>query len=378
LVAAAYGTFGISAFISPLIFGALADQRFSPVTILRFLTIITAAAVCLVATAIAHHWAWVSVLILMQVLALFYTPTFGISTAIILGRLSDAKREFGPIRAVATLGWMAGCWLVSGLGLDGSASTGYGSAIVWVGVAAFTLTLPPMAPPAATGTLRWYQRLGLDALSLLKNKDTRTVFLGAAIYNIPLCAFYPYSQHHMDDLGMTAKTAWMTLGQTTEIITMLSLAALLTHWRLKRIFLTGMAFGVLRFVFCAIGGKFWLLAGITLHGFAYALYFITAQIYLEQRIPAAWRARAQSLLILMITGIGSTIGYYACGGWHAVSRTHAQANWPLFWSGLSGSIAMIWLWFAWSYRGRPGVEPGEFIPPTLPPGTPPEPERAAG
>ena len=42
LVAACYATFGISAFISPLIFGALADQRYSPVTILRLLTIVTA------------------------------------------------------------------------------------------------------------------------------------------------------------------------------------------------------------------------------------------------------------------------------------------------------------------------------------------------
>ncbi len=237
-------------------------------------------------------------------------------------------------------------------------------------VAAYTFTLPSVNPPASPHPLNWKQRLGLDALSLLKDKDTRTVFICAAIYNIPLAAFYPYSPIHMGDLGLKGTTALMTLGQITEIIAMLSMASLLTHWRLKWIFLTGISFGILRYVLCAIGGKFCLLAGITLHGFAFALFFITAQIYLEQRIPPAWRARAQALLTLMMNGIGATIGYYACGGWKHLTTTDTHTNWPLFWGGLASSVTVIWVWFAWSYHGRPGADPAEFIPPTLPAGAP--------
>jgi len=45
-----------------------------------------------------------------------------------------------------------------------------------------------------------------------------------------------------------------------------------------------------------------LLAGTTLHGACYALVYITAQIYVEQRVDPGWRARAQALLNLMYNG----------------------------------------------------------------------------
>ncbi len=376
LVAAGFGTAGVSAFISPLIFGALADHHYSPVKILRFLALCTAAAMTLAATAIGQHWPWGITLTLMQIHSIFSAPTFGISTTIVLSRLSDAKREFGPVRAVATLGWMVGCWTVSWLKFDGSAGAGYSGALAWLAVSAYTFTMPAVDPPPSIGKLTWKQRLGLDALSLMKNRDTRTVFIGAAIYNIPLCAFYPYTPVHMKELGLHATTALMTLGQITEIIAMLCLAGLFTRWRLKTIFLVGMAFGVARFAFCGFGGKFWLLSGVTMHGFAFALYFITAQIYLEQRIPHAWRARAQALFTLMYNGFGALIGYYACGGWHAATTANGHTDWPLFWGGLAASIAVIWFWFARSYRGRPGADPSTYVEPTLPPGTPIEPEGA--
>jgi MFS family permease len=371
---AAFATSGISAFISPLIFGALADQRYSPVKILRGLTLCTAGAMTLAATAIGQKWGTVPILALMQLHSLFSAPTFGITTTIVLSRLTDAKREYGPLRATATFGWMVGCWIISALNFDGSAGAGYSGAIVWVVVCAFTFVLPAVDPAPSATPLNWRQRLGLDALSLLKNKDTRTVFIAAAIYNVPLCAFYPYTPTHMKDLGLDHTTALMTLGQVTEILAMFCLAGLFTHWRLKWIFLAGMGFGIARFVACAVGGPTWLLIGVTLHGFAYTLYFITAQIYLEQRIPAAWRARAQALLTLMLCGVGNTVGYFGCGAWKGANTSGATTDWRLFWSGLSVAVAVIWLWFWWSYRGRPGASPALPVSPTVPPGTPVQPE----
>ena len=159
---------------------------------------------------------------------------------------------------------------------------------------------------------------------------------------------------------------------------MFCLAGLLTHWRLKWIFLTGMGFGVVRFVACAVGGPVWLLTGVTLHGFAYTLYFITAQIYLEQRISAGWRARAQALLTLMLSGVGNTVGYAFCGTWKGANTTGLATapvtDWRLFWGGLAGAVAIIWLWFWWSYRGRPGANPSIPMAPEVPPGTAIQPE----
>jgi nucleoside transporter len=348
----AFATSGISAFISPLIFGALADQRVAPVHLLRWLAVATALAMAAATTAIERDWGKFTILALIQLHSLFSTPTWSLSTTIVFARLSDAGREFGPLRAMATVGWMVGCFIISALGADRSTLAGYCGTLAWVAVLAFSFTLPAVAPPATKERLTWKQRLGLDALSLLKNRDHRVVFITAAIYNIPLCAFYPYTPANLREVGLEHTSAWMTLGQVTEVIAMFSLAGVLTRWRLKPVFLSAIAFGILRYGLCAFGGKFWLLAGITMHGFAYALFFITAQIYLEQRIEARWRARAQALLTLMLSGFGNTLGYLGCGWWFAASSAGTTTHWPLFWGGLSASVAVVFIVFAFAYKGR--------------------------
>ncbi len=352
----AFATGGVSAFISPLIFGALADQRIAPVRLLRWLALASGAAMALATTAIGQGWSHVAILAFIQLYALCGTPTWSLSTTIVLSGLRDPRLEFGPVRAMATLGWMAGCWLVSALNADGSTLAGYGGALMWLALVGFTFCLPVVEPVAAARHLSWKERLGLDALKLLKNRDHRVVFITAALYNIPLCAFYPYTPKHLRELGLEHTASWLTLGQVTEIIAMFALAALLTRWRLKTIFLIGIGFGVVRFVLCALDSRGWVLAGITLHGFAFVLFLITAQIYLEQRIAPEWRARAQALFTLMLSGFGSTLGYLCCGAWFAASTAGEKTHWPRFWLGLAASVALVFVFFAFSYRGARGGE----------------------
>src|SRR5256884_5260900 len=169
-------------------------------------------------------------------------------------------------------------------------------------MADFPWLLPSVTPPKSAEHLTVRQRLGLDALALLKNHDHRVVFVPAALFAVPLAAFYPYTPTHLRELGFHHTSAWMTLGQITEIIAMFALGRLLTSWRLKWIFITGLSFGVLRYALCALDEKAWILFGVTLHGCSFTLMFITAQIYVDERMDRAWRARAQALLTLMMSG----------------------------------------------------------------------------
>jgi MFS family permease len=213
--------------VSPLIFGAAADRHVGPVRVLRWIAVATAAAMAMASTGIKQGWNPWLLLALIQVLSLFSAPTWSISTTIVLARLTDARREFGPIRAMGTLGWMAGCWIVSALKADTSPLAGYCGALTWLALAAFTLVLPVVAPPKSLDHLTLRQRFGLDALSLLKNHDHRVVFVTAALVTIPLAAFYPFAPVHLRDLGFQRTSAWMTLGQVTEIAAMLGLSTLL-------------------------------------------------------------------------------------------------------------------------------------------------------
>ena len=240
----------------------------------------------LASTAIKLHWNPWLVLALIQLHALCSSPTWSISSTIVFARLADAKKEFGPIRAMATLGWMAGCWLVSALNADTSALAGYTGAVMWLVVAAFTFFLPALETPKSVEHLTWHERLGLDALTLLKNPDHRVVFITVALFSIPLAAFYPYAPPHMRELGLQHTSAWMSLGQVTEIIAMFSLGALLLNWRLKWIFACGLGFGVLRFALSAINGKAWLLAGVVL-----ARLFVHARVHHRANLPRPARGR---------------------------------------------------------------------------------------
>ena len=123
--ALAFATSGIAAFISPLVFGAIADQRMAPVKLFRWLALATGCAMCAATTAIKFHAPPLAVLALIQLHALFSTPTWSISTTIVFSRLGDARRQFGPIRAMATVGWVLGCIIVSLLNADRSALAGY-------------------------------------------------------------------------------------------------------------------------------------------------------------------------------------------------------------------------------------------------------------
>jgi len=348
----AFGCSALAAFVSPLIFGAMADRHASPVKVLRGLSVATAFAMALASTAIRLKFPTWSVITLILVHALCSSPTWSISSAIIFARLADAKKEFGPIRAMATLGWMAGCWTVSAFGADSSSWAGYSGAITWLLVAGFTYYLPVLETPKSAENLSWHERLGLDALTLLRHRDHRVVFITVALFAIPLAGFYPFAPAHLRDLGFQHTTAWMSLAQITEIICMLALGALLTRWRLKWIFVCGLSFGVLRFALSAWDSRGWLLAGIILHGASFTLVYITAQIYLDQRVEAAWRTRAQALMSLMNGGVGNLIGYLGTGAWFAACTDKAGHHWSRFWLGLTAAVAAVLLLFIFAYRGK--------------------------
>ena len=349
LKALAFATSALAAFVSPLMFGAMADRHASPVKVLRGLSVATAIAMALASAAIHFKLNPWLVLALIQLHAFCTAPNWSIATTIVFARLKDAKKEFGPVRAMGTIGWMAGCWLVSAVGADTSAMAGFAGAVVWVLVAGFTFCLPELETPPAAAHLTWHERLGLDALTLLRNPEHRVVFITTALYAIPIAAFYPYSPAHMQELGLTHTSAWMSLGQITEIIGMFTVGVLLLKWRLKWIFALGLAAGVVRFALSAVNGKYWLLAGVSLHGVSFVYFFITGQIYLEQRVEAAWRARAQALMTLMNNGVGNLIGYLGMGVWFTACGRPQGANWILFWAGVSLVVAVVLVFFWVAY-----------------------------
>jgi len=369
----AFATAAAAAFISPLFFGAMADRQAGPTRVLRWLALATALTMAAASWGIREHWSPWLVLGLIQLHALCAVPSVSITSTIVLSSISDPKRQFGPLRAMGTIGWMAGCWLISALNADSSTVAGFTGAAVWLAVAAYTFLLPQVTPPQSAKKPSWRERLGLDALSLLRHHDHRVIYITACLFTIPLAAFYPYTPPHLRDLGMDHASAWMSLGQTTEIVAMFTLGALLTRLRLKWILLAALCVGVLRFMLCATNTRAGLLTGIALHGCTYSYFFTTVQIYVNERVDPAWRARAQALLSLVLAGVGHLTGYLGTGWWLHHNTDAGVTAWPRYWTGLAMVIGVVTVYFFVAYRGR---RAGPAHTPGTPAGSGPGPDPA--
>lgn len=346
----AFAASAIAALLSPLFFGAMADRAVPPVKVLRWIAAGSALFSVLISLAVEHQWCPSTIWLLIQLQALLSAPTNSLAGSIVFARLATSHRYFGSIRAMGTAGWMAGCWLVSGLEWDAHPRTFQLSGLVWAALAGYTWLLPQGAVEAESNkrlTLR--ERFGLDALSLLRIHDHRVIFLTAALVAIPFAAFFPYTPMHMKALGMERTSAWMSLGQVAEIIVMFAIGDLLVRWRLKAVILLGLGCGLLRYGLYAFNAPLPLLLGVGLHGLSYTFIYISTQIYFAQRIDPAWRTRAQALLSLMVSGVGNLSGYLVTGSWLHSCQQGTQIDWSRYWIGLDLLILAVLVFFAASY-----------------------------
>lgn len=347
----AFSCSAVAAFISPLFAGSLADHHYSAERLLRWFSCATAGSLALTFFAIERQWGAGWVLAFLQLQALCSAPAWGLATVIVLASLRDPATEFGPIRVWATFGWMVAGWLLSFvLRAETSTVSGAAASVTWLLVAAITLRLPKVVPPVMNAGRSWRELLGLDALQLLRVPRHRTVFLAAALVSAPLAAFYPFAAMHLRELGETRVAAALSLGQFSEIATMYALGSLLRTVNFKWLLLAGIAFGVLRYLFFAQNTVVWLLAGIALHGLCYTLFFIPAQIYVDQQIDRSMQGRAQSLLTLMMSGVGVLVGSLGCGWWREACVQPSGTNWTLFWSVLCLLLSAAGVYFAIGYR----------------------------
>ena len=351
-IALAFTCNAIAAFVAPLFVGSFADRGVQPVKLLRWLYWLAGLWLVTMFAAIDFGWGGGPMLVCMQLHSLCYSPSTSLLTTIALGALINPGAEFGPMRMWATAGWMgAGCAVSWVFGADTSALSGYiaGGTLIALGFA--TYALPSWQFPAAAKARNLKEVFGLDALALLRHPDHRTILLTVTLLGIPVAAFYPYTPLHLTALGVAHPTATMALGQTTEVIALLTLAALLRKVRLKWAILLGLFFGVARFAFSACDARAALLVGITLHGANYVLYNITAQIYLAERVERTVQARAQALFAMLTGGVSNLLGYLGTGAGFFLASRAGTTRWPLFWGGLCAVTVAITIYFAWAYHG---------------------------
>lgn len=306
----AYNCTALAAMISPFFVGMVADRFFATEKVLGVLHILGGALMLLAAQATSFSQFYP----LLLAHTLCYMPTLALTNSISFAQMKDPGKEFPSIRVLGTISWILAGLAVGLLGTQATTTAkpfliGGGVSLL-MGIYCFTL---PHTPPSKVGekvTVR--DVLGLDALSLLKERSFAVFVIGAFLICIPLTFYFSFVPAYLANQGISNIPGKMTMGQMSEIFFMLVMPWFFARLGVKWMLLVGMLCWGLRYVLFLFGANPSLVAflylGIILHGICYDFFFVTAYIYVDKKAPEAMRAKAQGFIALVTLGAGMFVG----------------------------------------------------------------------
>jgi nucleoside transporter len=308
----AAGTTALAAMISPFFVGMIADRFLATEQILAALHIAGGGILFFASTMSAFGPFYVVLL----AYALCYMPTLALSNSLSFHQMQDPAREFPAIRVLGTIGWIVAGLIVGTLGLEASSMPMRLAAGASVALGLFCLALPH-TPPTRSRRASMADVVGLEALGLLRERSFAIFVLGSFLICIPLQFYYAFANPFLNEIQVSNAAGKMTLGQMSEIGFMLVMPLFFRRLGVKNMLLVGMAAWAARYLLFAYGNNgalVWMLyAGIVLHGICYDFFFVTGQIYVDQKAPPDLRAAAQGLIAFVTLGLGMFIGSWVSG-----------------------------------------------------------------
>ena len=129
--------------------------------------------------------------------------------------------------------------------------------------------------------------------------------------------------------------------------------------------LIAMAAWVVRYLMFAYGdtgsGVWMLYTGIVLHGVCYDFFFVTGQIYTDERAGERIRSSAQGMITLATYGVGMLIGFWIAGlvaEKYTVGDGHAWQSIWLIPAVIAGAVFII---FAVFFKDKNSIKTGLVI-----------------
>ncbi len=337
-----FNAFAIASLTGMFFGGQLADRYFAQEKFLAFSHLIGGLAMF----ALAYQKAFWPFFSLMLLHCFFFVPTMSVTNAIAFANIKDSQKDFGFIRVWGTVGWIAASWPFIFIPIDWAKvpSVGdAGGAIAWLGkalgtlktgpameaalastftvagiaslvLAAFCLLLPHTPPSQGSGS----SFAPLKAFKLLLVPSILVLFVVTLLDALVHYTYFFWSSRFLTSIGLPQN--WiapaMSIGQIAEIVTMATLGLVLKRLGWRTTMILGILGHVVRFGIYSIGTPetLWLvILSNVVHGFAYAFFFATVYIYVDENFPKDIRTSAQSLFNLLILGFGPLLSNFLSG-----------------------------------------------------------------
>jgi nucleoside transporter len=307
------GTTAAGAIVSPFLIGLIADRLFATQKVLAALHLIGA----ILLYAASTQTSFDSLYGIILAYAVCYMPTLALTNSLAFRQMNDPKLEFGLIRVLGTGGWIVAGLLIGGLRFEATAMPMRLAAISSLILGVYCFTLPNTPPLSSARTFRLADILPAESLRLFRERSFAVFALASFLICIPLQFYYAFTNLFLNETSVRNAAGKMTGGQMSELFCMLLIPWFFRRLGVKYMLIAGMAAWTLRYVFFAYGnsgsGMWMLWAGILLHGICYDFFFVTGQIYVDQKAPLALRAAAQGMITLITYGAGMLLGSWLSG-----------------------------------------------------------------
>ncbi|EFK55865.1 MFS transporter [Sphingobacterium spiritivorum] len=351
-----FSTQSWGAIVAPFIIGMIADRFFNAERILGVLHIVGAFLMYQMyqSTSVSEFYPYVLGYMLL------YMPTLSLVNSVSFRQMKNPEKEFSIIRIFGTLGWIVAGLAISyifkwdaGDGLLKNTFLMAGIASLVLGLFSFTLPKTPPVKIEQTEKATVGQILGLDAVKLLKDKNFLLFFISSILICIPLAFYYQNANVFLSEINLENPTGKMTIGQISEVLFLLLLPVFFTRFGFKKTILVGMLAWAVRYLMFAYGNAgdltFMLITGIALHGICYDFFFVSGQIYTDNKAGAKYKSSAQGLITLATYGVGQLIGFWVAGYvsdmYIDLKSTDVALFWNKVWVIPAGIAVVVFLFF---------------------------------
>jgi nucleoside transporter len=281
-----------------------------------------------------------------------FAPNLALSSSIAMNQMQNPSKDFPPIRVLGTIAWIVVTNIVGYYGIGDKVTIFQIAMITSIAWGLFAFTLPD-TPPKATGKATVSQILGTDSFVLFKDRSFLIFFISSVLVCIPLAFYYAHANLSLTESNMSNVENKMSLGQVSEVGFMLLIPFALQKFGIKKMLIVGLIAWIVRFICFGYGDGIsseWILyLAIILHGVCYDFFFVTGQIYTDNKAGEKIKNSAQGLITLATYGIGMGIGSILSGKvldkYSTVEGTITKHDWTSVWMVPAGIAAVVLVLF---------------------------------
>lgn len=341
-----YTVYGFGAVLGPFILGALAD-RFVATEIVLAVAHTVGGFLLIWTASLTGFW---PIFLALFAYCNLYMPTMGLTNSLTFRTAGEGNQDqFPAIRMWGTFGWIAaGLFFAAYRSSAGSTALKplfdligqpatrdclrvAGAVSIIYGLYCFSLPHTPPVKVREDDLAPKRSAIG-ESLGLLRDRSFAILTLVAGLIGIMLAFYFACESIFLGAIHTPEEQigGYMVIGQVAEALVIGLVPWAVHRFGVKNTMLIGAGAWAVRFGLSAIGQPWWLMiATIGLHGFAFAFFFVVAQMYVDRAAGADIKATAQNFLIFIIYGLGTVVGSVLTG-W---IRDIFHDDWHKIWAG---------------------------------------------